>query len=135
MDFSVMALSVICGLSIYLLILRPSNPRAIFDLLCTYSSLDHPIPDQFLAHFSLTLPWTIQFTRILLTLHVLSHTIVIYSRDFRGLLTNLLICRSFLTRISVGLSCIYFFPGHYTYSISWNNSANSPVRIIQSLRL
>ena len=97
MDFSVMALSVIYGLSIYLLILRVSNFKAVFDSLCTYPSLDHPIPDQFLTHFALTLPWTIQFTRILLTLHVLSHTIVIHSRDFRVLLTNLLIYRSFFT--------------------------------------
>ena len=97
MDFSVMALSVICGLSIYLLILRVSNFKAVFDSLCTYPSLDHPIPDQFLTHFALTLPWTIQFTRILLTLHVLSHTLVIHNRDFRVLLTNLLIYRSFLT--------------------------------------
>lgn len=79
MDFSVMALSVICGLNVYLLILRASDFKDIFDSLCTYSSLDHP------------------FYRILLTLYVLSHTIVIRSRDFHGLLTNLLICRSFVT--------------------------------------
>ena len=92
-----MALSVICGLSIYLLILRVFNFKASFDSLCTYSSLDHPIPDQFLTHFALTLPWTIQFTSILLTLHVFSHTMVIRIRNFRVLLTNLLIYRSFLT--------------------------------------
>ena len=92
-----MALSVICGLNIYLLILRASDFKDIFDSLCTYFSVDHPIQEQFLTRFALTLLWTTHFTRILLTLYVLSHTIVIRSRDFRGLLTNLLICRSFLT--------------------------------------
>ena len=105
------------------------------DFHSTYSSIDHPIYVHFLTCSILTLSQTTHFTRILLTLYVLSHTIVIRSRDFRGLLTNLLICRSFVTWISVGLSCIYFFPGHYTYIISWSNSANSSVWIVQSTQL
>ena len=118
-----MALSVICGLNVYLLILRASNFKAVFDSLCTYPSLDHPIPDQFLTHFALPLPWTIQFTSILLTLHVFSPTMVIHIRNFRVLLTNLLIYRSFLTWISVGRSHAFPPTGHSQTAVSKLNNA------------
>lgn len=51
-----MALSVICGLNVYLLILRASDFKAIFDSLFTYSSLDHPFYKDF-VDFVCTFPY------------------------------------------------------------------------------
>ena len=43
-------------LALYLLLPGPSNPRAIFDSLCTYSSLDHPFYKDF-VDFVCTFPY------------------------------------------------------------------------------
>ena len=91
LDFSVMALSVICGLSIYLLILRVFNFKAIFDSLCTYSSLDHPIPDHYLftGHFS---------PEFLLVYPVSTFFQVITSTLLRGAALQMLLSGSFKRR-------------------------------------